>query len=336
MPSSSTSFTVNDIRPDSVMAAQDEAMQKDVDWLTERKKDFVPVGCPGCESEQFEELYEKYSMRHVRCRHCQTQFVTPRPPEKMLAEFYAQSSNYAYFAEHIFPASETARREKIFRPRAQVTAEIMETYCIDSGTLVEVGAAYGTYCEEIRSIGIFDRIIGIEPTPALAEKCRRLGIETIEAPYEEIALDEPVDVIAAFEVIEHLFDPGRFLNWCYRSMKPGGCVLVTCPNIAGFEPLILGRDSGAVDHEHINLFTPDSLAELFRRSGFEPVEISTPGQLDVDLVRRAVEAGIVPRGALSPFLAMCMDDERGDSFQEFLRSNRLSSNLRISARRLSS
>ena len=55
---------------------------------------------------------------------------------------------------------------------------------------------------------MFAKVIGIEPTPDLAQTCRDLGIHIIEAPYEQVALCEKVDVIAHFEVIEHLLIQG--------------------------------------------------------------------------------------------------------------------------------
>jgi hypothetical protein len=33
-----------------------------------------------------------------------------------MADYYANSENYAYWAKHIFPATEATRREKIHRP----------------------------------------------------------------------------------------------------------------------------------------------------------------------------------------------------------------------------
>ena len=324
---------VDDIRPDSVMANQDAAMNHDVDWLAQRRDSFVPVPCPACAGKGFHDLYEKYGMQHVACDACGTQYVNPRPPAKLLAEFYAQSKNYAFFARHVFPASKEARRTQIFRPRASRTAEIFSAAGKRGGTLVEVGAAFGLYCEEVKALDTFDRIIGIEPTPDLAQICRSLGIETIESSYEHVKLDKPVSMIAAFEVIEHLFDPGHFLRWCHDTLEPDGVVLVTCPNIRGFETLMLGRESGAVDHEHINLFHPDSLSLLFERCGFELLEVSTPGELDVDIVRRALESNDVTGDVLGPVLAMCIDDSRGESFQRFLSANRMSSNLRVAARR---
>ena len=66
-------------------------------------------------------------------------------------------------------------------------------------------------------------------------------------------------------------------------------MVATCPNVAGLETTLLGKESNAVDHEHINLFSPDSIKILLKKCNFEIIELSTPGVLDIDLVRRAVK-----------------------------------------------
>ena len=42
--------------------------------------------------------------------------MAPRPSEAVMADYYAHSENYAYWAKHIFPASESVRRDKIHKP----------------------------------------------------------------------------------------------------------------------------------------------------------------------------------------------------------------------------
>ncbi len=324
---------VNDIRPDDVMAGQALAVRDDIEWLAARRGRFVAVACPACGESSGAFLYEKCDLRHERCPGCATQYVNPRPDADLLREFYVRSTNYAYWAKHVFPASAEARRERIFKPRADQVARVLAGREKAGGVLLEVGAAYGFFCEEMRARGLFDRIVAIEPTPDLAGICREKGFETIERSYDRTTPDFAADVIAAFEVIEHLFDPGRFVAWCAAHLVPGGRVIITCPNIAGFEPMMLGREASAVDNEHLNLFTPDSITRLFVRHGFTVDEVTTPGVLDADLVRRGLESGAVDAAALGPFVQACLDERRMEAFQAFVTSSGLSGNMMVVARK---
>jgi len=324
---------IADIRPDEAMAGQQSAMQLDIDWLAARRANFVTVPCPACESSNAEPLYEKYAMQHKRCRGCGTQFVNPRPTAEMLGAFYAQSANYRYWARYVFPQSREARRKRIFEPRAAIVERFVREGGHAGGTLVEVGAAHGVFCEEVRKLGLFSRIVALEPTPDLANECRGLGFETIEAPFEKTSLADQADMVVSFEVIEHLFDPAAFLRWCRDALKPGGLLLLTCPNIAGLETMLLGRESSSVDHEHLNLFTLDSLVQLAERCGFVAVDGETPGELDVELVRRALDAGEVAREAISPLLLQLIERGGNGALQQAVICAKLSSNMRLTARR---
>ena len=128
---------------------------------------------------------------------------------------------------------------------------------------MEVGAGFGIFCEEIKKAGFFDRVIGVEPTPDLAETCRKKGLEIIEKPIEQVVFqDEKIDVVASFEVIEHLFCPREFIESCFSLLSPGGLLVLTCPNVKGFDISVLGPVSDAVDVEHLNYFNLGSLSGL--------------------------------------------------------------------------
>ncbi len=327
---------VDDIRPSEAMADQAQAVQADIDWLGSRREAFVKVACPACQRDDPEYLYDKYAMSHQCCRHCGAQYVSPRPGEEMLGDFYRNSENYHYWAIHIFPKSAEARRRLLFRPRAEQTAALFADRALDNGTLIEIGAAHGLYCDEVRKLGLFSRIVAIEPTPDLAAECRRLGLETIEAPFEQADLEAEADVVANFEVIEHLFDPAAFLSWSRSLLKPGGFVFLTCPNVEGFETLLLGRDSDTVDHEHLNLFTPSSLELLAERSGFINIKVETPGELDVEIVQQALKDDRIDEGRLGPVLTRLLtsnDTGVAGGLQNLLADAGLSSHMRLVAQR---
>jgi SAM-dependent methyltransferase len=326
MSDAARSLREEDIRPAAVMAEQARLYAADVARLMEGAGGFVEVPCPACESESWAPQWGKYGLSYRRCAACGTVYVSPRPTLAQLDAYYRTSANHEYWSRVVFPASEAARRERIFRPRARRVAELA-----DGGVLLDVGAGFGTFCEEAR--GAFDRVIALEPGPHLAARCRERGLEVVEARIEDAPLDGALDVVTAFEVIEHLFSPQAFLERCAALLRPGGLLVLTCPNVAGFDIAVLGEASATVDAEHLNYFTPAALGALAERCGLELVETSTPGRLDAELVRKRALAGEVE---LDPFLQRVLIDEwdrLGERFQDFLVAAGLSSNLWLVARR---
>ena len=321
-----TRLRETDIRPDALMAEQARRYAADVAWLLARRDRFVEVACPACDATEHEPRWSKYGLDYRRCAACDSVYVSPRPDPGLLDEYYRSSSNYAYWNTVVFPASEDARRERIFRPRAERAVELARRHGAGTGTLVDVGAGYGTFCEEVLRLGAFERVIALEPEPHLAETCRGKGLEVIEAPVERAAL-ATADVVTSFEVLEHLFSPRAFVEQCAGVLRSGGLLMLTCPNVYGFDVAMLGESSATVDAEHLNYLHPASLGGLLERCGFAVVESQTPGRLDAELVRKKALAGEVE---LDAFLQRVLVDdwERvGDAFQDFLAASGLSSNM---------
>jgi len=325
-----------DIRPDHLIAEQMARVQRDIDRLLEYQAQFVQVDCPACMAVERQGVYSKNGFQYVRCLDCKTVYISPRPPKPILEGYYETSENYQYWSTHIFPASEDMRREHIIRPRAEKVIGICKKFATQSGTLLEVGAGYGTFCEEISKSQYFEKIIAVEPTPSLAQRCQERGLNVINLPIEAVNFhDLQVDVIVSFEVIEHLFEPFDFINSAAQLLKPGGILILTCPNILGFDVQVLGTASTTVDFEHLNYFHPESLARLVARAGFETLEVSTPGKLDAELVRKATLAGdfnLDNQPFLKHLLIDCWETS-GDAFQQFLVEQGLSSHMWLVARK---
>lgn len=332
----SVTFSEADIRPDHLLRGHAERYAADIARLFVHKDNFVRVACPACGASEGRLAFEKLELKYMVCAECETMYVNPRPTPEMLGEYYTHSENYAYWNKYLFPASEDARRERIFGPRAERVAEICQRYQIATGTMMEIGAGFGTFCEEVRRLGIFSRVLAVEPTPDLAETCRQRGLEVIEKPIEQISVEGlRVDAVACFEVLEHIFSPRDFLATCASVLVPGGLLVISCPSGKGFDIAVLGAASNSVDVEHLNYFHPASLSRLVAESGFEVLEVSTPGKLDAELVRKKVLAGEFELSG-QPFLQQVLIDEWdrvGAAFQQFLADNGLSSHLWLIARK---
>ena len=322
-------LTENAIRPHNLMEGLRTEVEADRQWLLARQDRFVFVTCPVCE-QTGTPAFTKLEFRYELCRDCRTVFMNPRPAEKLLHEFYDQSRTYTYWNQHVFPASEAARRKSIFVPRAERVLDFCQRYGIRTGTMLEIGAGFGTFCEEIQSRQVFQRIIALELTPDLAASCASRGLEVIQEPIETLQMPAgSVDVIAAFETLEHLFSPRDFLRTIHQLLAPDGLVVITCPSIDGFDVVTLQTHSDTIDHEHVKYLNPVSIRQLATECGFEVLEIVTPGRLDADIVRNKVLSGVINLEG-QPWLQQVLIDRwetLGQPFQEFLAANNLSTHM---------
>ncbi|OGF63355.1 methyltransferase type 11 [Candidatus Giovannonibacteria bacterium RIFCSPHIGHO2_01_FULL_45_33] len=325
-----------DIRPKKNMLEEKRLRAEDIKHLMERKNEFVKIPCPACESDENRFKFSKEGFNFNECAKCSTLFINPRPTRDMLSEYYTASKSIKYWNDNIFPASENTRREQIFVPRAKKVIELCKKFGVTTDTIVDIGAGFGTFMEEINKLNVFKRAVVIEPSPDLAETCRRKGLEVIESTIEDAKLSG-ANVITNFELIEHLFWPKDFLFACSKILSKGGVFILTTPNIKGFDLLTLGELSDNIEGpNHLNYFHPDSLSRLLEVCGFEVVEVLTPGKLDAEIVREKILAGKLDISK-SPFLRNTLIDQwetKGEIFQCFLAENNLSSHLWIVTRKV--
>jgi 2-polyprenyl-3-methyl-5-hydroxy-6-metoxy-1,4-benzoquinol methylase len=90
---------------------------------------------------------------------------------------------------------------------------------------------------------------------------------------EEFDFSLRFDIIYAGELVEHLSNPGRFLQSCMRNMKPGGMLIVTTPNCFNFYNLVdkLFRREPLVNSDHTCYFNERTLQQLCAKNGCEVI-----------------------------------------------------------------
>lgn len=156
--------------------------------------------------------------------------------------------------------------------------------------VLDVGCGAGFFLDACRRAGF--AVKGVEPSRQAACHAREeLGLPVIEAFLDAdlaAALD-PVDVIAASEVLEHLPDPVGMLRLFHRLLRPGGLLLLSLPNdenplqAAARQQLGLPPWWIAPPH-HLNYFTVASITALLERQGFSPINVQASFPMELFLL----------------------------------------------------
>lgn len=326
-----------DIRPRHLFDTYLRLLDEDVAAFFADRTGFEAAPCPGCGATEAGVALEKSGFVYRECPTCVSLWASPRPPADRLAAFYRAGQAAAYWSTAFYRETAAARREHIFRPRAEMLSQLLAGGGGPGRTAIaDVGAGYGLLLDEVARLGLFRDVIGIEPNPGLASVCRERGFRVLEKAVEDIGPGElAADVVTAFEVLEHVHSPERFLTAVTRLLAPDGWLVLTTLTSSGFDIRTLWERSNAVTPpQHLNFLSIEGMRLLMERAGLEIVELSTPGRLDVDIVANALSRdAALPLPRFLKYLLTHRDEATRERFQEFLRSALLSSHIRVVARR---
>ena len=82
--------------------------------------------------------------------------------------------------------------------------------------------------------------------------------------------------MVAGEIIEHLDDPGSFLDGLHHLVAPGGQLILTTPNASGLLNGFAAMAGAEINHpDHVILFSWRTLTNLMSRHGWEVVATAT-------------------------------------------------------------
>lgn len=297
-------YNVRDLKPPALLKEYLALTERDV-RATLQPAATLEVPCPACHSAEVVSSFEKYGMTYRECGKCRTLYVSPRPDDAALAEYDATSEARRYWRETLAPGSGAARREKIVKPRSEWVVDSTREHLPGARTYADIGTAQASYIEEIEAEGQFASVV-------------------------RDAAAEPADVVSLFEVADRTSDVDALFERVRGMLGKRGLAFVTAILVSGFDLQVLwDRADNVFPPDRLNVWTVDGLKILFARHGFEPLEFSTPGILDLEIVAAAIErdpALPVPRWAR---YLLSRDEHTRREFQLFLQSELLSSYGRV-------
>lgn len=145
----------------------------------------------------------------------------------------------------------------------------------------------------------------------------------------------PANALEAFDVLDNAHDPQALVQEYAKKLPATGLLFLSCTSSVGADIQLLWENNERIcPPDHLNLFSPEGLELVLKRHGFELIELSTPGQLDVDILLNHIKNH--PSHTLPPLLQYILTkrgQEAHRGLQEFLQHYRLSSFMRAVARK---
>jgi len=204
--------------------------------------------------------YMHYRLMH--CPSCDVLYASPIPAPDALSSAYREAA-YDSFEEARFAS----------RTYGGYLAAIIRQIPDRHGAL-DIGAGDGAFVEELLSRG-FDGVRGVEPSAApiaaAAAHIRPLIRQGVFRA-EDFAAGS-MSFVSCLQTIEHVHDPLATCRDALRLLKPGGAFFLVGHNWRALSARILGRRSPIFDIEHLQLFSPRSVATLLETAGYRNVRV---------------------------------------------------------------
>ena len=237
--------------------------------------------CPACGSKNVQKHFivsksgfmSIPGFNHSLCNHCKTVFLNPRPNENELKEFYLSEKTESDVNSDIVMNSidrvvDPIKLDYFIKNRVNPVAEFLNK----DSNIFDIGCGTGAFIKAMQNSG-FDKIKGCD----LSEVSVKGGKKHLSLADEDIYIggiydlpDEKYDLITAWTVIEHLLNPGEFLDYVYSKLHEKGFLLLEFPTADSLMFEYFPEDfQWIMPPYHINLFSKSGINSLIQKHGFE-------------------------------------------------------------------
>lgn len=265
-------------------------------------------------------LWEKSGSRVFRCRECGLGSATSGdfdPNVYYTADFFNGNTEGGY--------PDYIGSENVLRAEFRAVVDRLRQI-IPSGTLLEIGAAYGFFLIEAKA---HYRVHGVELAREAAQFARARGLDVRTGGLTRQILEQigPIDIAVMLDVIEHMEHPKAALALCSEFLAPGGIVVLTTPDFASASARITGRSwRNMTPPQHLWYFTRDSLTRMAAAAGLEIHQVSHPWKrvpisLIVQLISRYTGVQL-PRWSLTSLSKVGIPVNLFDTMRVILRKPR--------------
>jgi SAM-dependent methyltransferase len=147
-----------------------------------------------------------------------------------------------------------------YRERRHLLAQAVRG--LRPGTALDVGAAGGGNSRVLHEAGW--SVVALEYGQDGARVAAERGLPVVRADATALPVDEAsLDLVVAFDVLEHIVDDDRAVAEVKRALRPDGTFLIAVPA----DPRLWSEHDVAVDH--VRRYTRATLTSVLERGGFE-------------------------------------------------------------------
>lgn len=196
---------------------------------------------------------------------------------KVLYERWISKSQIEAFERARSQGQGTTRTDDVFTAGVQFIKHLLRLRHFVPSTngealrVLDFGCGDGRFIALAASLGFAS--YGIDFSATRQARAHDTGVNIVGSLEEFDTLGvSRLHAATMFEVLEHVSDPLPLLRALAARLRPGGVLLLEVPDCRGITvPSTFDQFHAVQPLEHINNFTPESLAAMCERAGFVPL-----------------------------------------------------------------
>jgi hypothetical protein len=305
------------IHPDMVFTREQELAKTFVDKLITHD---IVEACPICGSHRNEILFGKWGFKYAICPESWSIALAAMPPIDILKDYLFNSALSKFRASKEYQQIVNEKRVDLWEgQRAWIKGRINRYLGHNKYNVVDWGSKSTGWIESMRKEDFIKDLSIMEPLPPISMT---------------EGLNKKADLILMIDVLQREVLPYRLLERVSDKIKKDGLLFITCRAGSGYDVLsLLDRSESIFPLDHIILPSPEGMKYLMENAGFEVLEITTPGLLDLKYIEKSSDN--IPKDQyFLRYILKRNNKDLLDRMQAFLQRNNLSSHLRCVARKI--
>lgn len=261
-------------------------------------------------------------LTYLRCPESGNLFLAEVSDPSSWAGLLQEVSRQRFSPHGFYPGLAQSRTDHVYAPKLEWIQDTLRLQGVERPAMLEAATPPSTFTHLLKESRLFADVV--------------MADEMALAHGQADGMGRTFQAAILLESVDRVDDPVGLVREVGQRLEDGGLLFVTALVCSGFDIAVLGlHNLYLYPPDRTNSFSLNGLSALLTRAGFSLVEVSTPGVLDVEVVRAHLQHDLLL--TLPAFERQLIEaDRETHELQAFLQRQRLSSFARVVARKVAS
>ncbi len=286
--------------------------------LNHDKRSDMACDCPVCKKSTGKYFYTKWDVDYLCCEECKSIYAVC--DTETVTEYQKQE-------ELLKLRLSDPYQDKITESRTEMWGEFLEWIEVRSYRFLKRN-------KNLNIVDVGNRLSGYMNVIKQSALCGQYDIrDSILCDNTENIAEGKADIVFYFDQMQKETDPHERLDSIRNMLCEDGILFLGTRVGSGFDILTLKEQNKNIyPYEHVFLPSVKGIKKLLSENGYEVLEITTPGVMDVKYVLDSLDK-LDDREGFVKYLLTESEESVLQEFQRFLQKSCLSSFVRIIARK---